>query len=183
MSGKDPLSFNMDFLVHAGFDDRVEDPFALQSHAEPIQEHLRRGCGTATCHVSSALTRKSGEYKHTTSPGYLQTCADIHALRDTSVTAISIQLHRRVPMTDQLVLPVDMVLPRLHNNPDAGDSPACGVLPTALSTARTLDVSGIVFWKLVIGATSIRVVPVVWPLPPSFMMVKSWWVCILEFGR
>ena len=44
-------------------------------------------------------------------------------------------------MTDKLVLPVDMVLPRLHNNPDAGYSHACSVLPTALSTARTLDVS------------------------------------------
>ena len=68
-------------------------------------------------------------------------CPDIHALRDTSVTAISIQLHRRVPMTDKLVLPVDVVLPRLHNNPDAGYSHACGVLPAALSTARTLDAS------------------------------------------
>ena len=40
-------------------------------------------------------------------------CPDIHALRDTSVTAISIQLHRRLPMTDKLVLPVDVMLPRL----------------------------------------------------------------------
>ena len=68
-------------------------------------------------------------------------CPDIHALRDTSVTAISIQLHRRVPMTDRLVLPVDLVLPRLHNNPNSGYSHACGVLLTALSTARTLDAS------------------------------------------
>ena len=43
--------------------------------------------------------------------------------------------------TASLVLPVDVVLPRLHNNPDAGYSHACGVLPTALSTARTLDAS------------------------------------------
>ena len=57
MSGKEPLSFIFDLLVHAGFDDQVEDPFALVSHTEPIEEHLRRGCGTATCHVSSALTR------------------------------------------------------------------------------------------------------------------------------
>ena len=77
-------------------------------------------------------------------------------------------------MTDKLVLPVDVVLPRLHNNPDAGYSHACGALPTALSIARTLDASGIVFWKLVIGATSIRVVPVVWPRPPSSTMVRSW---------
>ena len=68
-------------------------------------------------------------------------CPHIHALRDTSVIANSIQLHRRVPMTDKLVLPVDVALPRLHNNPDAGYSHACGVLPTALSTARTLDAS------------------------------------------
>ena len=66
-------------------------------------------------------------------------CPDIHALGDTSGTAISIQLHRRVPRTDKLLLPVDVVLPRLHNNPDAGYSHACGVLLTALSTARTLD--------------------------------------------
>ena len=139
MSGKEPLSFNFDLLVHAGFDDQVEDTFALQSHTEPIQEHLRRGRGTATCHVSSALTRKVGEDKHTTSPRYLQMCPDIHAHRSISVTAISIQLHRRVPVTDKLVSPVDMVLPRLQNNPDAGYSHACGVLPIALSTARTLD--------------------------------------------
>ena len=43
-------------------------------------------------------------------------------------------------MTDKPVVLVDMVLPRLHNNPDAGYSHACGVQPTALSTARTLDV-------------------------------------------
>ena len=182
MSGKDPLSLSFDLLVHAGFDDQVEVFSALQSHTEPIQEHLRRGCGTATCHVSSALTRKVDEDKLTTSPRYLQMCPDIHAHRDTSVTAISIQLHRRVPMTDKLVSPVDMVLPRLHNNPDAGYSQACGVLPTALPTARTLDISRIVFWKLVIGATSTRVLPVEWLLPPSFTMVKSWWVCNLEFG-
>ena len=77
-------------------------------------------------------------------------------------------------MTDELVLPVDVVLPRLHNNPDAGYSHACSVLPTALSTGRTLDASSIVFWKLVICATSIRVVRVVWPRPPSSTMVRSW---------
>ena len=99
-------------------------------------------------------------------------CPDIHALRDTSVTASSIQLHR--PMTDKLVLPMDVVLPRLHKNPDAGYSNACSVPLTALSTARTLDASRIVFWKLVIGATSIRVVPVVCPRPPSSTMVRSW---------
>ena len=68
-------------------------------------------------------------------------CPDIHVHGDTSVTSTSVQLHRHMPMTDKLVLLVDMVLPRLHNNPDAGYSHACGVLPTALSTAKTLDVS------------------------------------------
>ena len=90
MSGKDPLRINIDFLVYVGFDDQVQDPFGLQSHTEPIQEYLHRGCGTATCHVSSALTRKAGEDKHTTSPRYLQMCPNIDALRDNSVTAISI---------------------------------------------------------------------------------------------
>ena len=56
------------------------------------------------------------------------------------MTSISIQLLRRVPVTDKPVVLVDMALRRLHNNPDAGYSHACCVQPNALSTARTLDV-------------------------------------------
>ena len=67
-------------------------------------------------------------------------CPDVHALRDTHMTSISIRLHRPVLMTDKLVVLVDMVSPQRLNNPNTGYSHACGVQPTALSTARTLDV-------------------------------------------
>ena len=85
------------------------------------------------------IMRKIGEGKHTTSPRYLQMSPDVHALRETHVKAICARLHSRVPMTDKLVVPVDMVLPRLFNHPNAGYSHACGIQPTALSAARTSD--------------------------------------------
>ena len=44
-------------------------------------------------------------------------------------------------MTDKQEVPVDIVLPKLLNNPNAGYSHARGMQPTELSTARTLDIS------------------------------------------
>ena len=50
-------------------------------------------------------------------------------LKDTHMTSISMRLHRCVPVTDKPLVLVDMVSPKLHNNPDAGYSHAstfCG---------------------------------------------------------
>uniref|UniRef100_A0A7S4CIY2 PPi-type phosphoenolpyruvate carboxykinase lobe 2 domain-containing protein n=1 Tax=Eutreptiella gymnastica TaxID=73025 RepID=A0A7S4CIY2_9EUGL len=117
MSRNGLFSSNFDPLVQADVDDEIEDPFALESYTEPMQEHLRKGTGNATYLVSSALTRKVGEGKRTTNPRYLQLRPDVHAPMDTHLAAISIRLHRRVPVTDKLVVPVDMVLPGRRNNP------------------------------------------------------------------
>ena len=67
-------------------------------------------------------------------------CPGVHALRDTHMTTILFQLLRRVPMSDKPVVFVDMVLPRLQNNRNAGCCHACGVQPHAPATARTLNV-------------------------------------------
>ena len=61
MSGKDPLSSNVNLLVRAHFDRQIEEPFALQSYTAPMRDDVRKGCGTATRQVCSALTRKVGE--------------------------------------------------------------------------------------------------------------------------
>ena len=50
-------------------------------------------------------------------------------LKDTHMTSIPMQLHRCVPVTDKPLVLVDIVSPKLHNNPDAGYSHAstfCG---------------------------------------------------------
>ena len=50
-------------------------------------------------------------------------------VKDTHMMSISMRLHRCVPVTDKPLVLVDMVLSKLHNNPDAGHSHAitfCG---------------------------------------------------------
>ena len=114
---------------------RLRTPLRYRPTPSPCKNTLVKVVGMLP------ITRKGGEGKRTTSPRSLQVCPDIHALRETHVTAISFRLHRRVAMNDTLVVPVDMVLPRLINNPDAGYYHACRALRTAVSTAGTLDVS------------------------------------------
>eukprot|EP00669_Euglena_mutabilis_P002635 TRINITY_DN1330_c0_g1_i2.p1 TRINITY_DN1330_c0_g1~~TRINITY_DN1330_c0_g1_i2.p1 ORF type:complete len:516 (-),score=178.62 TRINITY_DN1330_c0_g1_i2:221-1768(-) len=108
---------NFEPLRPVDVQNEIEDPLTFDAYTDLMQQHLLKGCGDAGWLVSSALTRVVGGGKRTTNPRYLQLRSDVTQSRDTHIAGVMLRLDRRVPVTEKIVCPVDLVLPGRRNNP------------------------------------------------------------------
>ena len=94
----------------------VEDVINFSQYSGPMQRHLAAGIPPDHYIVSSACPRIV-DGRPTKNPRYLQVRPDIADPVNTYIAEIGERLHRRVPLTEALVHPVDAVLPGRRNNP------------------------------------------------------------------
>lgn len=116
MSQPGILAANFEPLDQEMLREEVENVLTFDQYTQPMKDHLSRGCEPGGYVVSSALPRIV-DGKPTKNPRYLQIRPDLSDGINTYLADIALHLQREIPASEQVVTPVDAVLPGRRNNP------------------------------------------------------------------
>lgn len=124
---------NFEPLSRSDADALVHDAIAFSRFSKPIRKLIRRvakgGEGMPGFFVSSAHPRIINGAR-SKNPRYLQVRADVARPRETVLAEMVARIHRGLPMSAPLRLPVDVVAAGRRNNPaEDGVPPLCAYAP------------------------------------------------------
>jgi len=95
----------------------VEDVFTMAQFTQPMRDLLQQAYDDGSGYVVSSAHPRIVDGKPTKNPRYLETRADVVSPIRKYIADIGVRLHRKIPLQDKVIHPVDAVLAGRRNNP------------------------------------------------------------------
>ncbi len=105
----------------------VEDVLTMSKFTEPMHDLLQEAYQGESGYVVSSAHPRIVDGKPTKNPRYLETRADVVNPMRKYIADMGVRLHRKIPLEDKVIHPVDAVLAGRRNNP-----PEPGIRPLAV---------------------------------------------------
>ena len=134
ISGSETFLSNFQPLDHDDARAMRDDAVAFSMFSEPIQDLVRRAAampdGASPGYFVSSANPRLVDGKPSKNPRYLQVRPDLADPESTALADLAVHLHRRVPSSRPVAVPVDLVAAGRRNNPpEPGVPPLCAFNP------------------------------------------------------
>jgi hypothetical protein len=108
---------NFEPLARDQVEDLVRDTIGFDRYSPPMREFLANAAKNGATYTVSSAHPRMVDGKPSKNPRYLQLREDLEDGFKSYVAEMGIRLHRRIPLQEPLVHPVDAVLSGRRNNP------------------------------------------------------------------
>ena len=117
MSGSDNFIANYEPLTGKKLSNIAEDVLTMSKFTQPMYDLLHNSYQDGSGFVVSSAHPRLVDGKPSKNPRYLETRADlVHPVRK-YIADLGVRLHRKIPLNEKVVHPVDAVLAGRRNNP------------------------------------------------------------------